>query len=58
VPVNRSASILAGVLASLGIALYAGTSGPSAYQLAGAGLVLVAITVLGLGSWLSRGKPA
>lgn len=46
VPVNRSSSILSGVLASFGLSLFLGMSAPSGFELAGAGLVLAAIAVL------------
>ena len=54
VPVNRSSSILAGVLASFSLALFLGLSSPSAYQLAGAGLILLAIGFLTLPPLLAR----
>jgi hypothetical protein len=46
VPVNRSSSILAGVLASLSLTLFLGRPAPSLYQLAGALLIIVAILFL------------
>lgn len=49
VPVNRSVSILAGVLASVTLAAFLDTMLPSPYTLAGAGLVLLAISTLALG---------
>ena len=48
VPVNRCASILAGVVASVALALWLGAGWPSAYELAGGGLVVLAILVLTL----------
>lgn len=48
VPVNRSSSILAGVFASLLLWLAFDTKPPSAFQLAGAGLVILAIAALSL----------
>lgn len=57
VPVNRCSSIMAGVVASLLLAAFFDRAIPSAYQLAGAGLVVAAIVVLSLGPKLSR-KPA
>ena len=53
VPVNRSSSILAGVVASAILAIYFGADWPSAHQLAGAGLVIAAIVALTLGPWLA-----
>jgi hypothetical protein len=54
VPVNRSSSILAGVLASFGLSLALGMSPPSGFELAGAGLVLAAIAVLTVPPLLSK----
>jgi len=50
VPVNRSVSILAGVLASFALAAFLDARSPSEHQLAGAGLVVLTILVLGIGS--------
>jgi hypothetical protein len=49
VPVNRCASILAGVVASASLALWLGAPWPSVHELAGGGLVVLAILVLTLG---------
>jgi drug/metabolite transporter (DMT)-like permease len=59
VPVNRCSSILAGVVASVGLAVGLGGRWPSAHQLGGAGLVVLAIVVLTLGPrWMrSRARP-
>lgn len=46
VPVNRSSSILAGVMASIGLAVLFQQSMPSAFQLAGASLIIFAIVFL------------
>lgn len=46
VPLNRSSSLLAGVVASYGLALVFGQALPSMSQLAGAGLIVVAILLL------------
>lgn len=54
VPVNRSTSTLAGVTASFGLTAALGTPSPSAHELEGAGLVMLAIVVLALGPRLSR----
>lgn len=54
VPVNRSASILAGVLASLGLSLVLGARLPSAHQFVGAGLLIAAIVILSLPSLLAK----
>jgi hypothetical protein len=51
-------TILAGVVASFGLAALLGTALPSAYQLTGAGLVIGAIIVLAVGPRLTRGKEA
>jgi len=57
VPVNRSVSILAGVLASFALSAAFGTALPSPYQLTGAGLVLAAIATLAVGSQISDKRP-
>lgn len=54
VPVNRSSSILAGVVASFGLASVFGTKLPSAWQLGGAALVISAILALSLGPVIDR----
>ncbi|MEY3014064.1 MAG: hypothetical protein RIT45_2799 [Pseudomonadota bacterium] len=54
VPVNRSASVLAGVLASFGLAEIFGAALPSAWQFAGAALLIAAIVSLSLPSLLAR----
>jgi len=46
VPVNRSSSILAGVLASYTLAYLFGNDFPSVYELIGAGLIILAIIFL------------
>jgi hypothetical protein len=56
VPVNRCSSILAGVLASWGLAWWLGMSAPSAHELAGAGLVLAAIGALTIPPLLARSR--
>ncbi len=48
VPVNRSSSILAGVVASLGLWYFLGNGLPSIYQFVGATLIITAILVLTL----------
>jgi len=60
VPVNRSSSIMAGVVASVTLWLAFGTDPPSTYQLAGAGLVVCAIAALSLPSLIAtrRAKEA
>lgn len=54
IPVNRSSSILAGVLASLTLAVLFGHTLPSAHQLTGAFLVILAILLLSLAPLLRR----
>jgi hypothetical protein len=49
VPVNRCASILAGVVASVTLALWLSAPWPSAYELGGGALVVLAILTLTLG---------
>jgi hypothetical protein len=48
VPVNRASSVLAGVVASAALALLAGLAVPPARELAGAGLLALALAVLAL----------
>lgn len=57
VPVNRCASILAGVGASYGLALWLDAPWPSAYELGGGALVVLAIVALTLGPLLRRPSP-
>ena len=55
VPVNRSSSIMAGVIASTSLWLiFDQASRPSYYQLAGAGLIIMAIVFLALPSLLPK----
>lgn len=54
VPVNRCTSTLAGVVASFGLAATLGTAPPSPHELMGAGLVVLAILVLGFAPLMSR----
>lgn len=56
VPVNRCSSVLSGVVASFGLAILMGNAYPSAYELVGAGLVVVAILFLTLGPRYSAAK--
>jgi protein-tyrosine-phosphatase len=56
VPVNRGASLLAGVVASLGVAAWFGEAPPSAWQLAAAGLVIVALVVLAWPALARKGE--
>ena len=56
VPVNRASSILAGVFASLSLALLLGRRPPGSTELLGAGLVVAAILVLSLPSILAKRK--
>lgn len=46
VPVNRASSILAGVVASFSLSIFAHQARPNGYELAGAALVVAAIVVL------------
>lgn len=54
VPVNRSSSIMAGVIASLVLTWWLGAPSPSAYQYTGAALIVVAILVLSLPSLMQK----
>ena len=54
VPVNRSSSILAGVLASFSLAWFLGQRAPSSGELVGAGLIITAILFLTVPPMLER----
>lgn len=56
VPVNRSSSILAGVLSSLLLTWFFHAPSPSPYKLAGAGLIIGAILVLSIPPLLEKQK--
>lgn len=58
VPVNRSSSVLAGVLASAALTVLFGTPFPSAYQIGGAALILAAILFLSLPPLLEKRRGA
>lgn len=58
VPVNRCSSVLAGVVASFGLALVLDADYPSAGELGGAGLVVVAILFLTLGPAYEKRRAA
>lgn len=51
VPVNRSSSVLAGVLASFWVATHAGQSPPAPSQIVGAMIIIVAILFLSIPPW-------
>ena len=57
VPVNRSSSILAGVMASVSLAFFFGAPPLSTYQLAGAALIIAAIVFLTLPTLMKRNQP-
>jgi protein-tyrosine-phosphatase len=46
IPLNRCSSMLSGVVASYGLMFLLGLKPPSRYQLAGAGIILVALAIL------------
>jgi hypothetical protein len=50
VPVNRSSSVLAGVVASYSLTFFFGKAPPSGYEIAGAGLIVTAIVLLTVAS--------
>ncbi len=54
VPVNRSSSVIAGVLATLLLWWTLGAKQPSGFEMAGAGLIIGAIGVLALGPQLAK----
>ncbi|TNF24566.1 MAG: hypothetical protein EP329_24675 [Deltaproteobacteria bacterium] len=58
VPVNRSSSILAGVVAAWLLTWLLGNPPPSGYQMAGAGLIILAIAFLSVPPLLARPKAA
>lgn len=58
VPLERSASILAGVFGSALLALFLGGRMPSLAEFAGAGLLILAVTLLWLGPRLRNGARA
>jgi len=58
VPVNRSSSILAGLVASLVLTVWLGERAVSAHQLVGAGLVLCAILFLSIPPLLEKRRAA
>ena len=58
VPLERSASILAGIFGSVLLAVFLGGRMPSGAEFAGAGLLIVAVTLLWLGPRLSAAAPA
>ena len=58
VPVNRSSSILAGVCASYLLAIWLGGRAPGASELAGAGLILVAILFLTIPDLVAQRRAA
>lgn len=58
VPVNRASSILAGVVASFSLALFARQRFPNGWELAGAALVVLAILALSAPALLAKRKAA
>ncbi|RPJ49073.1 MAG: hypothetical protein EHM19_01415 [Candidatus Latescibacterota bacterium] len=58
IPVNRSSSVLAGLLASITLALLLGKRMPSAHEILGASLVIVAILFLSLPPILAKRRLA
>jgi hypothetical protein len=56
IPVNRSSSILAGVIASFFLALFPGQSLPATSQLIGAGIVIVSILFLSIPPLMEKKK--
>lgn len=58
VPVNRSSSILAGVIASYLVGIYPAQKGPAVSQLVGAGFILIAILFLTVPSMIEKRRLA
>jgi hypothetical protein len=56
VPVNRSSSILAGVIAALLLTLFPNQHAPGASQLAGAGFIIFAIFFLTIPPAIEKSK--
>ena len=56
VPVNRSSSIIAGVLASFMLTIFLGNKPPSVHQLVGAGLIIAAILFLTIPVMMQKRK--
>lgn len=56
VPINRSSSIMAGVLASVVLMIAFNAPAPSSYKLAGAGLIITAILFLSIPPLLAKKK--
>jgi hypothetical protein len=54
VPVNRASSVLAGVLATTALALFAGRPWPAVSEWVGAGFILLAIAALSVPPLLQR----
>jgi protein-tyrosine-phosphatase len=48
IPLNRCSSLLSGLVASFGLTVLLGLKPPSAYQLAGAGIILTALAILAI----------
>jgi protein-tyrosine-phosphatase len=46
IPLNRCSSLLSGLVASFGLTLLLGLNPPSGYQLAGAGIIFIALAIL------------
>lgn len=58
VPVNRASSLLAGVTASFGLAIFGNGQWPGAPELIGAGMIIFAIVVLSAGPALDKRRKA
>jgi hypothetical protein len=56
IPVNRSSSVIAGVIASLLVALFPGQTMPSATQFIGAGIIIISILFLSIPPLLQSKK--
>jgi hypothetical protein len=57
IPVNRSSSVLAGVVASYALMMFPAQRAPSSFELLGAGLIIAAILFLSIPPMLAR-RPA
>ncbi len=57
VPVNRGSSIIAGVVGSMVLSLLGAATAPSNVELAGAGWVVLAVTILAIGPRMATASP-
>jgi protein-tyrosine-phosphatase len=51
IPLNRCSSLLSGIFAALGLTMFVGLKPPTAYQFAGAGIIVTALAILMVSTW-------